>query len=303
MKNYFFSILAISLFVVSALGQLQKTGSSAESYSPDELKIKERFDHTVGLVDVSGKGKELVTGVRTSTVTTTGAADFGPGDTPAFLLHVNATKGFVRRGEIVDFTLYPTSNSSQTYYVGGQIYKPGYDGYYDGSERIGYFGAPNAIRGTEVGESIEVYSRMFNQEDSNGWFQISVAVWDTNGVLVQQLWANLYLTTTGPYSSWYFIKEVKAADYSLQLQGQFPVGLPIFYMVGIPNYGFTITGPNPQYAVYSTQNGKRLVLPTRVQFNSKAAIDIMLWSPVTREATIAPKSLVEDAFQFPTTLK
>lgn len=135
---------------------------------------------------------------------------------------------------------------------------------------------------------------MFNHEDSAGWFQIDFVIYDNNGNFIQQIWINIYLIETGPITSPYFLSNIKGRESNLLAYGNFPIGIPIYYMVGIPRHGYLITGPDPESAAYASDDGKTVELRSRILFSNKTSQDVMMWSPGDRQAICAPHAVIEE---------
>lgn len=295
MRRIFLVMFLLLSIVGASFGQVKNISFASSS----QEEIRARLDHTVGLLDFTNPAAVAENVARMSK-----GGSPGPGDRTIALLH--ASKEFVRRGEIVEYSLFPTINSSDSYQISGMVLKPGYTGEYDGSERVGYFDADTSdygiVNGLRVGQQVKVHSRMFNSEDSMGKLQISFIIVNlTTGELVQQIWVQTYLVDAGIFPRPYSVDEVRPRPDGLGLfaLGKFPVGIPIYYMIGVPRYGFAITGPNPGDAAYATPNGRRINFLSRIIFNKTTSLDLMMWSPYTRQAIVAPNVRVEVGAQQP----
>lgn len=286
--NIMFVFVFLAATSVIGFGQLiDSRKASAETSSPEMIKAK--IERTTGIVDARPEAAKL----RAADDFKIGSAP-GPGDRAVYLLHAN--RNFVRRGETLELNLVPIINSKDIHNVGIQVLKSGMDGEFDGTIPPGYFPAETPygmIRGTDVLSNIRIHTRMFNQEDNFGRHTFNIVIWDEQGTLVQQILFDVYLVNAGAYGRWFYADKVNQTQVGLNLVGKFPVGVPIFYMIGVPDYGTLITGPDPQYAAYATHNGRRVFLYGNIGFFRSVSTDIMMWSPGTRYAVAVPKGFVD----------
>lgn len=212
-----------------------------------------------------------------------------PGETPLFVLH--STNQFARYNQSVTYSLVALQNIRQKVCVYGQVLKPGREMYYDGTYPEGYFyldsGDGGCVSGVGAGRFIKVYTRTVNNDDLRGTSIINFIITDENGQLLQQIISDLYIVQSGPFAPMYYVKNIKTNGSSYVLTGKFPVGLPIYYMIGVPEMGYSFSGSGPDHGVISL-NGQKLSLYGSPMFSSSASIDFMGWDPVTRQAIIAP---------------
>jgi hypothetical protein len=207
-----------------------------------------------------------------------------PNEPMTFLFH--STKEFVRRDDSVEVTLVSMVNSQDAYLFNGKICKAGIDGEWSGSKRsgcsdfypdVGYTGRK---QGLSIGERIKMYTRTFNEEDLNGKYNISVKVYNSLGVLVQEPRIEVYLTDTGTVPRPYYITKIEVSPdgHSLTATGKFRIGAPYYCLVGVLSQGFVIFGNNPMYASYST-DGLTLSTQSRVWYYRPTAEDVVIMTP------------------------
>ncbi len=288
MRNVVISVVFLVVLSITGVAQVQSIAPKAER------SAQSRIESTQGLVDPPTMFKAIQKG--TAAVSESKGENFGPGDIPTFLLHCSGQ--YVHRGESVECDLVSMVLSRESYFVIGRIFRPGTSGYYDGTYPVGYFSSDTGnglLHGADPGEFIKVHTRTFGTDENPGWYQMDVIVYDYNGNLVQQLWMNFYLIDSGPVTQTYHIDTAVPNGDAYRLSGQFPINTPIFYMVGVPKWGYSVTGPNPAYAAYSTMNGRRLDLPARLRFTNQTRLDIATWSPGSRQAIIGNNIIVEPA--------
>ncbi len=287
MKNTFLVLVTIVAFCVTGFGQI-----STKLISQGE-DSKSLFEQTAGLIDVT-KPDVAKRQVEENMENSKGS-NFGPGDHPVFLLSSNAE--YVRRGEFLELNLVPMINSNRTYQVGFQYLKPGNTGEYDGTQPLEYFsaevGSYGDIHGIQTLTPIRIHSRQLSQGDPFGRHTFSIAIWDEQGILVQQILLDVYLVDAGVWGPWFRIDKINPFNAGYTLTGKFPTGVPVYYMIGVPRYGSLITGPDPQYAAHASANGTKVVLSGNIQFSKTTAIDIMMWAPFTRYAIVKPKGIVQ----------
>lgn len=201
-----------------------------------------------------------------------------------FLFH--STKEFVRRDESVTVTLVSMISSQDAYTFYGKICKAGTDGEWSGSRRSGCndfypdLGYTGRKQGLSIGERIKMYTRTFNEEDLNGKYSISVKIYNSLAILVQEPRIEVYLTDTGTVPRPYYISkvEVSPGGHSLTATGKFRIGAPYYCLVGVLTQGFVIFGNNPLYASYST-DGLTLSTQSRVWYNRPTAEDVVMMTP------------------------
>lgn len=212
-----------------------------------------------------------------------------PGTMPLFLLH--STNQFARYGETVTYSLVAMQNVSQRVCIYGQVLKPGREMYYDGSYPEGYFysetGNGGCISGADIGTFTKIHTRMVNTDDLQGTMIINLVILDENGQLLQQILTDLYIVRGGPWALMHYVRIAKPTDMQYTLTGRFPVNTPIYYMMGIPSMGYSISGNGPNDGAVST-SGTSLKIPRSPGLENSSSLDFMGWDPVTRQAIIAP---------------
>ncbi len=289
MKTYFLVVLFLAVLSSVGYGQLTQVGPVQNRQ--DVAAIKAKFSNTAGLIDLS-KPEQAKRQIAANMQRTPGEFP-GPGDHPVFLLH--SSQEFARRGETVELTLVPMITSSERFQPYIQVLRPGYDGEYDGTERVGYSysetGIFGELQGIQTLSPIKIYTKKFNPEDLFGRHTFNIPIYGEQGQLVQQILLDVFLVDAGQYGPWTFIHTAREVPNGIALTGNFPVGQPIYYLIGVFNYGMLITGPDPQYAAYASPNGKRVMLAGNPGFTRTVSVDVMMWSPNTRYAMVKPKAV------------
>lgn len=299
MKNFFFFVMVfVFSAAVTAMAQVQHFGLETPAVTEipkDEQAIKALFARTEGLVAPrkTKESDELDERIRT-------APRDGrvlPGDHPVFIL--KSTHEFVRPGETFTLSLIPMINTDRTYYIAGQYSKPNFaTGEYDGTIQQVYFSADNGsngeVRGVRTHNEVRLLSRKFSlDEDNIGRHTFNLSIYDkVDFRLVQQIIVDIYFINTGRWGRWNHIRRVIPMGYTWKVLGRFPTGLPIYYMAGIAGYGGLITGPDPQSAPMST-NGNTVIIDGLI-YSRTTAMDLFMWSPVSRYAIVKPYALTSD---------
>ena len=288
MKNFTLFLFACVTTLLFVAGLDAQTNDIQVEKDP-----RVRIERTAGLINLTKPGSVAEHSNRVQ------KDGLGPGDTPLFLLHAN--REFVRPGETIELSLISMVNSSETYYISGMILKPGTSGEYDGSIPPAYFNAETgnwgAQYGVRTGEFIKAHIRMFNPEDNYGKHQITFVTYRLVGnelVLVQQIWVTIYLVNAGEFNERFYIDTVRPSRNGLlSVTGRFPMGIPLYYFVGVPRYTYSISGPDPGSALYATRNGTLVEGISRATYSSSTMEDVAMWSPYTREAIFKPMAWVD----------
>ncbi len=289
MKNFTLLLLVFAVVFITATGVNAQQDKGVQI----EKDPKARIQRTAGLIDLTRPNSVAENQAR---IERDGP---GPGDTPLFLLHAN--REFVRPGETIDINLIPMVSSTETFYISGMILKPGINGEYDGTIPPAYFNADTgnwgAQYGLQIGQFIKAHVRMFNPEDNYGKHQITFVTHKLVGndfVLVQQIWVTFYLINAGEFNERFYIDHVKPSRNGLlSVTGRFPMGVPIYYFVGVPRYTYAISGADPNSALYATRNGTLIEGISRATYSSSTMEDVAFWAQYTREAFFKPSAWVD----------
>ncbi len=286
-----FIISYIVMGVIFGSGQIITKTVSASSTArvKSEQQIKADFNQLAGVIDATAASRR-----------TTGLSNTGkplPGDQPVFLL--KSSHEFIRRGETLNLSLVSMVNRSTPLYIYGQIQKPGETGgEFDGTQPVRYYQADNNNHGF-VNElrpfsEIKLLSRLFTGEDSLGRHTFNVVVVDTAGRLVQQLIVDIYLVNAGQYGRHYYVQSAQPMTNEFMMTGRFPTNIPIYYIVGAPDAGSIMTGPDPQSAAYS--DGTNVVVwGAGMEFPRTTSLDVFMWSPGSRYAIVKPHVWAQDS--------
>lgn len=299
----FFSYFAVLALFVLAFTSTNVVAQSAPASVDPTFSIAEVFNRNSGVLKNPLKGLSATDSAISDGATSTtlsskrrkppSATTDEPGTSPLFLLH--GSKQFIRIGESVTYSLVAMQGIQRTVCVYGQVLKPGQNLSYDGTYPAGYFqsetGRGGCISGASVGSFVKIHTRTANPEDLQGTTIINLVILDENGQLLQQILADLYVVRGGPWALTSYVKIAKPTSSELWLYGRFPLNVPIYYMIGIPELGYSLSGGDPSSAIITGESTK-LTLPGYPRYGSASSLDFMGWDPVTRQAIIAPSFMI-----------
>lgn len=238
-------------------------------------------------------------------------AHAGPGDEFVAFLHTGQT--FFGRGDLMTARLVFIRPSREFAATGvgiyGRIFIPGPSGRYDPQGQIRYFypeegqnGFYPNINGSQV---MRGYQHLISAGDPIGEYLLDFSIAESNGRLVQQVFARFHVLETGPGGKGIFSltralqpQPAQAGSQAL-VEGRLPANRKLDAFLGNPGYnwgaGGSVTDANGKYL---TVYGLPPVVPEGYR-GSTASWDVMVHIPELRECLLLPRAFEVVIPRFP----